>query len=1272
MPVASPLADRSMLPLLAAGILGLLLAPDATPAIAPRAAVGWALAATGVAALFLRSRVVHAAAAVVFALAAEHLLFSPGLPHGHDLLSHAWGVWAFFQNMASGETAPVWLHHVSLGLPLPLFYSPAPYYSLTPFYWAGLPAVTILKGGFVAFAVAGVLAMYFVARQWTGSSRAGLVAAAAYAFAPYRLLTGHYRQAFGESAALAILPLVFWLFFGPGGWSRRRLAAAAVSTAALILIHPLSVLTAGVVGAIWQAVELLLEGAGSGGRRRCAMRIGAALLGVVLSGFYVVPLAARLGSVSVDESAVLDATTGEARLARQGLRLSQPLRRLPWTHLARSEPRGAPRDADGEEVPHYFGWGLFACTLLAGALGLRQRLRDAAAVAGATVALVAVAALALTLHLSAAALAHLPLLPKLQFAWRFLGPATLAAALAAGFVARALISARRAPYAALLAALLVADAFPFTGAPDWAPAYEGFAHFYRQDACGGRWGCWEAEQVARPLPLRVYGHFLPPSDFADDVAHVKPGYGEYLNPRSLRRVRAAARDDRWEGLGVGLEAGTGRGVTVLDAAPYAQWLAPGSSRPLPLEFQRRAGSIDVALPAAAGTLVVLEQHFPGWEAAVDGEGALVEPTEDGFLQVPVVRAASHARLAFRLRGPDVLAGRAATLAALAVCLWMAWRPSPRRRTALLSLVLVFTVGCAAPDGSKRPNILLVVADTLRYDRLTSYGYHRETSPAIDREIARKGVVLETAYSQSPWTLPSMVSLMTSRHPGELLGDDPTTFGLPPEVATLPERLQGLGYRTAGFVANALLRPGNGFARGFETFDSPPRQRDDRSNAENLTARARDWLRVNSGETFFLYLHFMDPHDPYGNADVVDGRSPFFPDYQGRLLEQSFDDFLAQERKRDDPTTGVPAQDVAHWSALYDSEVRYMDRALGELLESIPPDVLRRTLVVFTADHGEELHDHGWWLHARTVFEELVHVPLLVRWDGVIPAGRRIAGTVRLLDLMPTLVAAAGGEPSPEWQGVDLLPVLRDGRPLPRLPAFADAFTKNRPLRAGVVLDGFKLAVFNRNEPLTDPRPDEAAVNEVDRRRLPLAALYDLARDPRERHNLLERDPTGGGRRERMERLLHGQLDRQLAGLRVIADALPVGQRLGGALQLDRAPEGWLPYFLEDEDRVEADGAELRFELTGGVLAKGFIVLGDPGVVRHVEAWIGDTSLDDSAIRLANRPWSAAPTPVAALELPAWPEEPDGPSLLLWYRDPRRTPLAEDDETRRRLEALGYL
>ncbi len=670
-------ADRVVLPALLAGLVAWLVTPDPTPAIVARGALGWSLVAAGIAASLSRRRYLHVAAAVIFAFAAEHLLFSPGMPRGHDFPSHSWGTWAFFQAVADGDTTPQWLHHLSLGLPLPLFYSPATYYSMTPFYWLGLTPMEILKGGFIAFAVLGTVAMYFVAGRWTGSSRAGLVAAAAYAFAPYRLLDSHYRLALAECAALAVLPWIFWLFFGPGGWSRRRIAAAAVATAVLITAHPLSVLTLGVVGLLWQGIEILTEGLSRGFRRRLGKRILAALLGLAAAGFYVVPMACRLSSVSVTEGAVRQGSD-EAPLARQGLRWSQPLKRLPWTDLAQSQARGAPKDADGQEMPHYLGWGLFACALLAGAHGAR-RLRDGSSPAPELViALVALGALALTFHASATVLAHLPLLPKLQFAWRFLGPASFAAALAAGFVARSLITARRAPFVALLTMLLVADAFPYTGAADWAPAVDGFAHFYVSDPqCGRRWGCWESEQIARPLPRRVFGTFQPPSRFGEDVAHVRPGYGEYLNPQALRRIRSRRGDAGWAGLGVSLRGHGIQGtVAVLDPAPYAQWYPSAATRPRPLEFQRQAARIDVELPHEKGRLVVLEQYLPGWTATVDGDPAAIEPTPEGLIQVPIPTAGSRAELRFRLRGADVLAGRAATFLALAMCLFLVWRRNP--------------------------------------------------------------------------------------------------------------------------------------------------------------------------------------------------------------------------------------------------------------------------------------------------------------------------------------------------------------------------------------------------------------------------------------------------------------------------------------------------------------------------------------------------------------------------------------------------------------------
>ncbi len=580
----------------------------------------------------------------------------------------------------------------------------------------------------------------------------------------------------------------------------------------------------------------------------------------------------------------------------------------------------------------------------------------------------------------------------------------------------------------------------------------------------------------------------------------------------------------------------------------------------------------------------------------------------------------------------------------------------------------------------RPNVLLIVVDTLRADRLGAYGYDRPTSPNIDRQLAGKGITLEAAYSQSPWTLPSMISLFTSRYPGELLGDDPTTFGLPAALETLPERMRGLGYRTAGFTANALLQERNGFARGFETYYFPPVQRDHRRHAENVTSRALDWLATQASplqgaaggeKPFFLYLHFMDPHDPYDNPDMVDGRSPFYPDYDGELLGAKIGEFLDRQNQRDDPTSGVAAEDVAHFGALYDMEVRYLDRAIGEMLAAIPPQVLADTLIVFTADHGEELYDHGWWLHARSVFEELIRVPLIVRWDRRLPAGRRSGDTVRLLDLTPTIVAAAGGDASPDWAGVDLLPHLRDKAPLPRLSAFASAATRNRPLRAGLVAGGKKLALFNRNERQHEPGRNERIALEVDRRRLPRQALYDLRADPEERRNLLQATPDHADLK-RLQRGIHDRLNRQMTGLRVIASGLAPGSRLSGRLELEESPAAWISYFLAGADRVEQEGSEIYFELTADALDKGFLVRGEIGAIESLEAAVDGVPLGASQIRAGGGPWSGDAVAARGLTLEGWPAASEKPALHVWYRRVERDVPAADAETRRRLEALGYL
>lgn len=574
-----------------------------------------------------------------------------------------------------------------------------------------------------------------------------------------------------------------------------------------------------------------------------------------------------------------------------------------------------------------------------------------------------------------------------------------------------------------------------------------------------------------------------------------------------------------------------------------------------------------------------------------------------------------------------------------------------------------------PD--ERPNVLFILVDTLRYDHLTSYGYERDTSPEIERLLAARGTVLEDAYSQAPWTLPSVASYMTSRFPGELLGDDPTTYGIPESVASLAETFAGLGYRTAGYFANPSLHAGNGFARGFDTFYSPDAPAAIERHADDVNRRAVPWLQAHRDRLFFLYVHYIDPHDPYVNPEIVDGRSPWFDDpggINGRWIHGVY-------------TGNVPVLDlereVRHFTALYDSEIRYVDRAIGELLASMPPEVLAETLIVLTADHGEELHDHGGWKHGHTLYEDQIHVPLIFRWDGRIPAGRRIPGTVRLVDLAPTLVAAAGGEVPGSWQGEDLLPALRDDSPLPRLAAFAEDLQVG-PLRTAAVVGGKKLILLNRREPFTPENSLQEHIYRLDLSRLERHELYDLEEDPGERRNLLPADgapePGAAAAAERLAPVIYRHLHRTLPGLLALTDSLPRGARLSGELELETAPEGVIPLFLGPDDRVDLAGTRLRFELVGEAVEKGFRVLGDAGAVLAASLTLDGEPLPPARLRLAGGdPFTGRAVPAAALATGAFPAAADLPGLRLWDYAGRTAIATEvNEETRRSLEALGYV
>ncbi|MEL7058537.1 MAG: sulfatase [Acidobacteriota bacterium] len=575
-----------------------------------------------------------------------------------------------------------------------------------------------------------------------------------------------------------------------------------------------------------------------------------------------------------------------------------------------------------------------------------------------------------------------------------------------------------------------------------------------------------------------------------------------------------------------------------------------------------------------------------------------------------------------------------------------------------SLLLgVVVLGCA-PESPPQPNVLLVVVDTLRADHLTTYGYARDTSPRVQSLIADQGVVVETAYAQAPWTLPSMASLLTGLPPDDLLDVEGRPWGVPSAARTLAERFVDAGWATAGFVANPTMHAGNGFAQGFEVFESAPYDLASMAlPADRVQAQALDWLETAPAEPFFLYVHYLDPHDPYDNAEIPDGRSPFFPDYDGPISGGDAHGLYLGELELSDPE-----RDVEHLRALYDSEIRYVDRFVGELIDALGPR-LDNTLIVFTSDHGEEFYENGSFKHGETLYDELIHVPLIFRWDGELPAGRRVEGTARLLDIVPTLIEAAGLEPgdadsdlASSWsEGMSLLPALRGGE-LDERPAWARHFSAG-PERVARMESGSKAILFDRYAPFKPADTREAALWRRDVDRMPrFEAEGDLD------------DPMQASAE------LAGRLDRWREGLRLVLSDAQRGGRFEAELRFENPPTSVEGLFLGSDDRFELVGDRLRLAWLADEVEKGVLVRGAVGGVLEASARLNGAPLPmlwGDGIDGASRRLPLGLRDVLVESYP--PRASDQPALHGWVRRPQRLfePTARDAETESRLRSLGY-
>ena len=326
-----------------------------------------------------------------------------------------------------------------------------------------------------------------------------------------------------------------------------------------------------------------------------------------------------------------------------------------------------------------------------------------------------------------------------------------------------------------------------------------------------------------------------------------------------------------------------------------------------------------------------------------------------------------------------------------------------------------------------PNVLFIVLDTVRARNLSLYGYGRETTPRLDR-LARSGVKFAGARAAAPWTLPSHASMFTGRWPGELF--DHPEQKLAATVPTLAGFLGRNGYATAGFVANTFYcNAGFGLGCGFdhyedfyETFDISPAEvlrnaeigrrlfalvgdeaaprPDGRKDADQINADFLSWVSTRKGKPFFAFLNYLDAHAPYfppARADRHFGLRPTTPaDFQTLASWQK------KEFAPDDPHQIELARDA------YDDCLAYLDAALGRLFDELDRQgIMQNTLVIVTADHGELIGEHRLVGHGRSLYDEEVHVPLLIVKPGRVPSGRVVAEPVSLRDLPATVADLLG-------------------------------------------------------------------------------------------------------------------------------------------------------------------------------------------------------------------------------------------------------------------------
>lgn len=411
-----------------------------------------------------------------------------------------------------------------------------------------------------------------------------------------------------------------------------------------------------------------------------------------------------------------------------------------------------------------------------------------------------------------------------------------------------------------------------------------------------------------------------------------------------------------------------------------------------------------------------------------------------------------------------------------------------------TLMAVFISGKALAEPAARPNVLLIVIDTLRADRIAAQRNGVPVMPKL-HEFAEESWWFENANSEASWTKPSVVSILTSLYPsthrvqfgipGNWFKKDspPPIEGIPVEKPTAMAYFKQHGYATAVVQSNRHLQPRYGFGYGCDAYDDT-----NWADGKTVTDLALGHAREMKGP-FFLYAHYIDPHAPYGapephrsafgpvpefapeDKDWLEKEDHFGPYYMDKIMND-----LGKKPQRE--FAPLSEQGRERLRMLYDGDCRYADAEVDRLIRSVL-ETSPNTIVVVTADHGEEFWEHGSIGHAKTVYQEVAHVPLLVRVPGM--PSLKISARVETIDILPTLASATGLPGEAAWQGRSLLDPKLKSRPV---FCETNGSLPETEIDKRFVIDGMHKLIRDHGNN---------------------AEVYDLKVDPREQKNLVEGD-----------------------------------------------------------------------------------------------------------------------------------------------------------------------